>query len=232
MDQGKSHKNDPIFWLRQDYIFALEQAGAIPLPLPSTQEGKILKHYFNIISGLMITGGDFDINPIHYGERNQGKVREVQEDRTSFEKNMVLLAKKQNLPTLGICGGAQLMNIAFGGTLVQHLDGHEGIYHPLKIQPSSFLQKLFQLKKNQNNVLVNSRHHQAIKKVAKDFKVSAYSEDNVIEAIEYKDSKKLFFVGVQWHPESMIKDHEEQRNLLLQFVKAAKSFHQNKTISP
>jgi len=220
MDQGKSVKGDPIFWLKQSYINAIQKSGGIPLPLPSIFEESVLDHYIQMVSALVITGGDFDIDPSHYKEKNKGKVRAIHEERTLFEMKMVRLAKSKKIPVLGICGGAQLINVAFGGTLLQHVDSHEGVFHKILIKSGSLLQNFLSLNKK-SNAVVNSRHHQAIEKVAPGFEASAHSEDGMIEAIE-PSQKDCFFLGVQWHPEEMIEKNAEQKNLFLRLLEEAK----------
>ncbi len=103
---------------------------------------------------------------------------------------------KANKPILGICAGVQIINVCFGGSLHQDIKNHtskeEITIHSINIEKDSFLEKIY----SKNKIEVNSFHHQAINKVAENFKIVATSEDGIVEAIEYKN-----IVGVQWHPE-------------------------------
>ncbi|MDP1974400.1 MAG: gamma-glutamyl-gamma-aminobutyrate hydrolase family protein, partial [Alphaproteobacteria bacterium] len=128
--------------------------------------------------------------------------------RTQFEMLLCNMALTKNIPILGICGGAQIINVCLGGTLIQHipdeipnaLNHQTGALssHSIKIEKESMLSKIF----NKSELIVNSSHHQSINVSGKDLIISAIAEDNVVEAIELKNHP--FCIGVQWHPEFLL----------------------------
>ncbi len=190
--------------IKRYYLEALLKVGGIPLLISPSKD---LSFYSERIDGLLIPGGD-DINPEYYGESKRLKLKIVSKRRTDFE--IIFLRKMINLqkPILGICYGMQLINVALGGTLYQDIksqlsieNNHENGYHKITIKENPFLPK--------GNYSVNSTHHQAIKDIGKGLKVFAYSFDNIIEAF-YKDNYP-YLVGVQWHPERLMKDKLSKR---------------------
>lgn len=156
---------------------------------------------FDMIEGILLTGGG-DINPKFYNENNK-KCSNICNRRDVFEIWLLRQALKRKIPTLAICRGLQVMNVAFLGTLHQHIKGH--MQKKEKFKPTHYVDialksNLFDILKK-DKIKVNSFHHQAIGNVAKGFDVVA-KKGNVIEAIEHND-KNLFFMGLQWHPEAL-----------------------------
>ena len=153
--------------------------------------------------GLLLMGGA-DVNPDLYGEDRAPETDEPDDDRDAIELWLLADALSRNLPILAICRGMQLLNVAHGGTLIQHLQPVEkhqvrsadksSPVHPIKIVPGTILARIAGAR-----LEVNSRHHQAVGKVGGGLLVSARSDDGLIEAIELPD--RPFVVGVQWHPE-------------------------------
>lgn len=186
--------------IKRYYLEAVLKVGGIPLLISPSRD---LSFYSEKINGLLIPGGD-DINPQYYGESMRLKLKTVSKRRTDFE--IIFLKKMINLqkPILGICYGMQLINVALGGTLYQDIksdlsieNNHKNGYHKITIKENPFLPK--------GTYSVNSAHHQAIKDIGKGLKVFAYSFDNIIEAFYKEDYPYL--VGVQWHPERLMKDN-------------------------
>ena len=186
------------------------------------------------IDGLLLTGGD-DVAPGRYGEAPHPTVVEAEPGRDEFELALVKAARDRHLPVLAICRGIQVLNVAFGGTLVQDIPSQVSgaLPHTLKIPPNEpytlahevWLEKGSLLSNLMGERLsdvdaceVNSRHHQAVKTVATGFKVSATAPDGVIEAIE--DPTAEFCLGVQWHPENFWRTGEF-RPLFEGFIAAA-----------
>ncbi len=204
-EKKKTYSKYPWYALRENYLSSVTKFNAIPIPLP--HDMKLVKNYSDFLDGLIITGGDFDIDPKLYNQKNKGS-KNNKKRRTNFEIKIFNKFLEINKPILGICGGAQLMSVASGGTLEQDLKkipiNHEQINprnetsHKINIYKKS---KLFNICKK-NTIKVNSAHHQAIKKVGKDFHISALSIDGIVEAIEHK--KHRWCIGVQWHPEFLI----------------------------
>lgn len=189
------------------------------------------------VDGLLLSGGD-DIAPSHYGEPPHPSV-EVDAERDQFELALIAEARRRDLPIFGICRGIQVMNVAFGGTLVQDIPSElpGTLDHNLKVPPNqpfshahelwlekdSLLAKLLRERLNDaDSCGVNSRHHQSVKQVAPGFKVSATAPDGIIEAIE--DPGATFCLGVQWHPENFFRTGEF-RSLFEGFVNAAQAAH-------
>lgn len=163
--------------------------------------------------GVLLLGGS-DVDPALYGEERHPTTDVVAAPRDEYEIALVRAALSRDLPVFAICRGIQLLNVALGGSLVQdiptevlqHLDHNPGgapsmIGHYIEVTPGTMLQELLEAELERDGFCaVNSRHHQALKKVADGLKVTASSVDGVIEAVERPASR--FCVGVQWHPES------------------------------
>ena len=202
----------PHYALTTSYINMLQKSNANVLVLPYNYDA--IDFYLNLIDGLIIIGGAFDINPNKYGESKvhpKTILNNVRED-FEFEITKQLVIKKSNMPIFGICNGMQIINIVFGGSIDQNILDHkdkieheqsnvEGFgdystsYHDIKIIENS---KLFQII-GKNSTQTNSSHHQAVKEVGSQIQISAFANDGVVEAIEHKSHP--FCLGVQWHPE-------------------------------
>jgi putative glutamine amidotransferase len=194
-----------------DYREAMRLAGIAGYELVVEQdapEAVVARH-----GGLMLLGGR-DVDPALYGEDPHPATEIVPAPRDAYEMALVKAAIARDLPILAICRGIQLLNVALGGSLVQdiptqvlqHLDHDPGggasmIGHYIEVTPGTVLAELVDAEIERDGFCaVNSRHHQALKKVGDGLKVSASSVDGVIEGVERPASR--FCVGVQWHPES------------------------------
>jgi len=188
------------------------------------------------LDGLLLTGGD-DVAPERYGATRHETVVEAEPGRDAFEIALVVAARAKALPILAICRGAQVLNVACGGTLVQDIPSqvagasvhsfdvppHEpySLAHEVWVDKDSLLAKLIGDRlRDQDACDVNSRHHQAVKDVAPGFRVSATAPDGVIEAIE--DPSARFCLGVQWHPENFWRTGEF-RTLFEGFLEATRN---------
>ena len=186
------------------------------------------------IDGLLLTGGD-DVAPVRYGETPHPAIVEVEPERDEFELKLVAEARARYLPIFGICRGVQLLNVAYGGTLVQDIPSQVpgALTHSLDVPPNepyslahevwldkdTLLAKLMGERLSDTDACeVNSRHHQAVKQVAPGLVVSATAPDGVVEAIE--DPAARFCLGVQWHPENFWRTGEF-RPLFEGFLEAA-----------
>lgn len=196
----------PWYALRQNYCDAVAAAGGLPMAL--AHEPDLAEEYLERIDALIVTGGAFDVDPLLFGAASRHQTVKLKSRRTAFELAMVRGAMTRGIPILGICGGQQLMNVALGGTLIQHIP--DEIAHPLAHeQPNPRDQAGHDIEVAEGTRLaaimgagrhaVNSAHHQAVKAVAPGCRVSARAEDGVIEGIE--DPARKFCIGVQWHPE-------------------------------
>ena len=186
------------------------------------------------VDGLMLTGGE-DVAPAKYGEAPHPAVVDDEPGRDDFEIALIAAARARRLPIFAICRGVQVLNVACGGTLVQDIPSQlpGSLEHSLPIPPNqsyslahdvwlekdSLLSKLMgERLSDVDTCAVNSRHHQAVKDVAKGFRVCATAPDGVIEAIE--DPSVPFCLGVQWHPENFFRTGEF-RPLFEGFLEAA-----------
>ncbi|MFI5381972.1 MAG: gamma-glutamyl-gamma-aminobutyrate hydrolase family protein [Tepidisphaerales bacterium] len=150
------------------------------------------------LDGLLLAGGS-DIDPALYGAMRQPETGGPDPDRDSLEIILLREALERDLPVLAICRGLQLLNVALGGTLVQHIEGHrhseQPDVHPITIACHSRLRSIL----GADEFVVNSRHHQCVERVASGLVVVARAPDNVVEALELPG--KRFVLAVQWHPE-------------------------------
>jgi putative glutamine amidotransferase len=186
------------------------------------------------VDGLMLTGGD-DVAPARYGEPAHPTVVEAEPGRDEFELALIKDARARNLPIFAICRGIQVLTVACGGTLVQDIPTevtgalphrfavppHEPYFlaHEVWIDKDTLLWKLMRERLSDADACeVNSRHHQAVKRLAPGFKVAATAPDGVIEAVE--DPGARFCLGVQWHPENFFRTGEF-RPLFEGFLEAA-----------
>jgi putative glutamine amidotransferase len=187
------------------------------------------------LAGLILTGG-IDIDPSRYGEEPHPKVRRTDPDRDAFELQLLAEARERGLPVLAICRGSQLLNVAFGGSLLQHIESGEHVAdyraegypsrsHEVRLVEGSRLARIF----DRERLIVNSRHHQAVtpERVAKGLRAAALSDDGLVEAVE---AESRWVVGVQWHPERLEPDIEgfaEASRLLFAAFAAAIEEHRS-----
>ncbi len=218
---------EPLIFLRERYPSAILEAGGLPLLLPITSSRTAIHRTIESLDGIVISGGDFDIHPKFYGEEPLAALGKVKENRTEFELEVITLALKQGLPLLGICGGAQAINVTLGGSLYQDIstqlpnalahqrgDIREMGGHLIKISKGTKLEEIV----GRARLEVNTTHHQAVKKLGKGLIVNAVAEDGVIEGIEREGSS--FVLGVQWHPEFLTHRQKSQRKIFSAFVSA------------
>lgn len=215
----------PWYALRENYASILSQNGATPLPL--SYEMDCMDDYLNLLDGLVVTGGNFDIPPTLYGVETVHQEVRPNDHRTAFEMALMRRALDKDIPILGICGGQQLLNVALGGTLIQyipdavnsninHMQEHcrHKSAHAIEVIEGTLLSKFAPTPL----IEVNSNHQQAVDRLGKDVIVNARAPDGIIEGIEVSGRK--FCLGVQWHPEFQVNDLD--RNLFQNFVQACK----------
>lgn len=215
----------PWYALRRNYMGALADAGGLPLGLP--HEAALADAMLDAIDALVVTGGAFDVDPDLYGDGARHETVVLKQDRTATELALLRGALARDMPVLGICGGQQLLAVALGGTLIQHIPdsvpdalAHEQpnprhqAGHRVALVPGTVLAGIVDAASMQ----VNSSHHQAVRDPGRGL-VNATAPDGVIEGIE--DPSRRFCLGVQWHPEFEI--DQGDRRIFAALIAAARS---------
>ena len=196
----------PWYALRENYCDMVAAAGGLPLLLPHQTERA--RDYAARIDALIVTGGNFDVDPALFGAASRHAAVSTKDRRTEFEWAILEAALARDAPVLGICGGQQLLNVVLGGTLIQHIPdevagalAHEQKNprtepgHTVRVIEGTLLHRVT----GRSEMAINSAHHQAVKAVGEGVVVDAVAPDGVIEGIE--DPRRHFCLGVQWHPE-------------------------------
>ena len=208
-EQPGGYSRYPWYALRQNYADAVAAAGGLPVGVP--HDAARAMEYLDRIDALIVTGGAFDVDPTLYGEGARHATVTLKQNRTQAELALVLGALERNLPVLGICGGQQLLAVALGGTLIQHIPDaipdaleHEQTNprhepgHTVAVVSGTLLHRIT----GAAEMRVNSAHHQAVRDPGPHATVNARAPDAVIEGVE--DRRYRFCLGVQWHPEFFI----------------------------
>lgn len=212
------------YWMLPGYMKGIEEAGGIPIMLPLTDDENTISQIADKFDGFLFTGGH-DVSPKLYGEDKLTECGEICKKRDEMEKillkHIILLDK----PLLGICRGIQIINVCLGGNLYQDIPTqiyttiehhqkppYEIPVHKVEIVKNSPLEKLL----GQEQLEVNSYHHQAIKHLSNRLKPMAYSEDRLIESVYMPD--KSFVWAVQWHPEFLYVNDKNSKKLFNEFI--------------
>jgi putative glutamine amidotransferase len=198
----------PWYALRANYTAAVSAAGGLPVALP--HDPALAAELLDRLDGLVVTGGAFDVDPALYGATEVHATVTLKDQRTAAELALVQGALARNRPVLGICGGQQLLAVALGGTLIQHIpDSIAGALeheqpnprdepgHSVTVLPGTLLHRIV----GSQTMQVNSAHHQAVATPGR-AAVNAMAPDGVIEGVE--DASYRFCLGLQWHPEFLI----------------------------
>ncbi len=215
----------------QNYIDAIEQYGGEPrlfssLAKPVADHRNAISDYLSEIDALLLPGGG-DINPALFFEKRHPAVDRVSRSRDALEIWLCQDALKTDMPVLGVCRGIQIMNVAMRGSLYQDIPLHKvepgDVIHDIKIEADSLLSQIT----GDHIVKVSSRHHQSLKVIGEGFVVTAQSEDGIVEAIE--NPSKRFVLGVQYHPEWMLKNSDLEKHaakLFEKFIQEASRYKQ------
>ncbi|MDR1832842.1 MAG: gamma-glutamyl-gamma-aminobutyrate hydrolase family protein [Fusobacteriaceae bacterium] len=230
-------KKDPGYFIKQHYgyISSVERAGGLPVLIPLSGDIDYLREFMTAVNmkGLIIAGGE-DVHPFAYGEDTSVNVHYTDPLRDETEFAVLAIARERKMPVFGICRGLQLINVAYGGTLYQHIDaelpgalGHHpaqyerhGLAHKILIEKDSFLYPIFAGEDGEKaEIAVNSVHHQGVKDFASDvLRAVARSRDGLIEAFEHKDMDGHFLFAVQWHPEGLSHLDPKQLEIFKRFI--------------
>jgi putative glutamine amidotransferase len=213
-------------YIKSNYYDAILISNGLPIIFPITEKEDCISEYVDLCDGFLFTGG-LDLDASYYGEDNQQYMGRICPKRDYMEMKLIKQAIDSKKPLLGICRGFQLLNVAMGGSLfqdiyeqstsnnlIQHQQQAPRWYpsHKVSIEKPSHMYNIF----GEESVSVNTFHHQAVKKLAKGFRATAFAPDGIIEAIELKDAN--FVAGVQWHPEDMWSKYEKFKNLFKYLV--------------
>jgi putative glutamine amidotransferase len=218
----------PPYRKLHDYQEAILRAGGTPwlLDIERDRPADVVAH-----SGALLLPGGGDVDPARYGETPHKTFDAAGKGRDDYELELVQRALEADLPVLAICRGIQVLNVARGGTLVQDIPSEVAtttahlirepawaLAHAVWVTPDTRLERFLRDRLEGDTCSVNSRHHQAVKRVGDGLVVAATAPDGVVEAIE--DPNRRFCVGVQWHPENFYRTGEFSA-LFEAFVRAA-----------
>jgi putative glutamine amidotransferase len=210
------------------YVEALQRAGALeailmPVPIDEDAAADVLERF----DGLLLMGGG-DLHPEEYGQERRDEVYGVIPHRDRFELVLAHTAVDRGVPTLAICRGHQVLNVALGGSLDQHITDRDGVLphgkpgvpggstvHDIEIEPGSRLAEAMGV----THASCSSHHHQAVDRTGKGLRVTARAPDGVVEGIEHDGDG--WIVGAQWHPEDTAADDPAQQRLFDAFAREA-----------
>jgi len=215
----------PAALIPLSYVRAVERAGGRPLLVPPSAEG--VEETLGVLDGLILSGGA-DLDPASYGAEAHPETNGVRPERDSAELALLEGALARDMPVLAVCRGSQVLNVARGGDLVQHLPevvGHEGhkespgvfADHDVDVVPGTKLYGVVG-----ERAPVKSHHHQGYGRLGQGLRESARAEDGTVEAIE--DPSRRFAVGVLWHPEE-----EEDAALFQALVEEARRYREERS---
>ena len=229
---GCKPSREGLYSLASRYCDAIENAGGLPIIIPHLRSRIQIGRLLGRIDGLLISGGGFDIDPAYYSEQRMAKLGKINPQRTFTELESIAFGLDRDLPMLGICGGAQAINVALGGSLYQDIatqlpaaqrhqqeersDSHG---HVVEVSRGTLLYKIC----GRRRLKVNTTHHQAIRDIGEGLSINAIAPDGVIEGIESKN--RSFVLGLQWHPEVLAQREVSQRQIFSFFVSACKRLH-------
>lgn len=221
------HPESGGYRINSDYADAVVAAGGIPVLFPAALPAGDAELLLSGIDGVLIPGGP-DVDPLFYGEEPLQGLGLVIRSNDAFEMHLLKSSRDAHIPILCVCRGVQVLNVTFGGTLIQDIPSqipgslrHMQLpvdrsepSHSVELVKGSCLCEVY----GKETILTNSFHHQCIRDVAPGFSVTARAKDGVIEAIERREEQ---IIGVQWHPESMFRAHPEHLGLFRQLVSFA-----------
>lgn len=219
-----------LLLLQERYARAILDAGGLPFIIPIVHSHEAIQEMLERLDGIVVSGGNFDIDPLLYGEQAIEALGELKPDRTQFELDLISRALDRNIPVLGVCGGAQAINVALGGTLYQDiasqipaaLEHQQGALkdrggHAVTIHDGTLLRRIV----GQDGLETNTTHHQSVKRLGAGLIVNATAKDGVIEGLESREHR--FVLGVQWHPEFLTDKDLSQRKIFAALVSASKT---------
>jgi len=215
-EEAKGHRT-PVVSGGRFYVDAIQRAGGLPVLFPPTDDERIIRETVDRCDGIVLLGGG-DVSPESYGQTERARLFGVNPSLDEFEIRAITHALTRDLPILAICRGHQVLNVALGGTLIQHLpttDDHRDVMHDVQLVPGSRVAVAM----GTHEPVVHSFHHQAIAELASGLVVVGTHRDGTIEAVEHQSAQ--WVVGVQWHPEDTAEDSAPNQGLFNELVKQA-----------
>lgn len=230
---GDREETPPQAWLNNAYLRAVQEAGGVPVLLPSRLDDRSLDALWSRLDGLLLTGGG-DVDPARFtAEARHPTVDLVSESRDRLEIEVTERAVHDRRPLLAICRGIQVLNVALGGSLHQDIAAETGstiahsqtaprhqATHAVKVMGEGT--RLGETL-GRSEVDVNSMHHQAIKRLGRGLRDVAWAPDGIVEGIELAPDTPGFVLGVQWHPEELVAHDPAARNLFRALVTSAEA---------
>ena len=224
---NKDSDGHPVTALQHSYINAVVQAGGMPVLIPSMLAEEDFLDLYSRLEGILFSGGG-DVSLEYFNGISHPRIGEVDQQRDTTEISLMRTAVKDGKPILGICRGAQVMNVALGGTLYTHIydqlqgaldhdypgDLRRVLVHPVNVDETTRSAEIF----GETLLNVNSLHHQGLKDIAPSLRVAGYAPDGLVEVVEIPNYP--YAVAVQWHPEWLTDQLPTQR-LFRSFVEAA-----------
>lgn len=219
-------KERDSYWMLPGYMKAIEEAGGIPVMLPLTSDKEIIRKLAGTFDGFLFTGGQ-DVHPALYGEEVSQACGEISGERDDMERALFAEVLKLDKPAFGICRGLQLFNVLLGGTLYQDLPSQRvsEITHVQKLPYDVPVHRVHIEQENplhrwtgRESLMVNSYHHQGIRKLAPSLQAVGLAEDGLVEAVILPDQSFVF--AVQWHPEFSYRSDDASMALFRVFVEA------------
>jgi putative glutamine amidotransferase len=220
----------PIYCNNRAYVHAIEHAGGVPILIPYLHDSSMFDTLLPRLDGLMLSGG-IDIDPALYGQEHHPLCEQPDKELDDFELKLASWALQEDIPTLGVCRGMQILNVAVGGTLYQdipalcpgamhHSHRHmsrDYLAHRVNILPGSLVERVL----GPGPFMVKSLHHQAVHKPGRDVVISGTAEDGIAEMLEV--SGRRFVVAAQFHPEEIYLKESASARLFASFVQACSS---------
>ncbi len=224
---GKDSDGHPLTALQHSYLNAIVQAGGMPILIPSMLAEEDFLDLYSRLAGILFTGGG-DVSLEYFNGSDHPRIGEADKGRDSTEITLMRAAVNDGKPILGICRGAQVMNVALGGTLYTHIpdqlkgaldhdypgDLRRVLVHPVNVDETSRSAEIF----GETLLNVNSLHHQGLKDIAPSLRAAGHAPDGLVEVVEIPDHP--YAVAVQWHPE-WLTDQPSMQRLFKSFVDAS-----------
>lgn len=212
-------KGMTLQFLEERMVLAVQRTGAVPLGLPDLKDDAGADAVISRVDGLLLAGGA-DLSPTSYGEQPLDEKWHGDAIRDAYEIRLMHAARRRGVPVLGVCRGAQLVNVGLGGRLYQDItmqrpeslvhrdwEQYDALGHPIRIDANSWLSGVYG---GATALDVNSVHHQGLSEIAAPLRATAWAPDGVVEAVEMKDMSE-WIAAVQWHPEWLEADGDDPR---------------------